>query len=501
MAAGTLFPSPWFTALDADANPLSGALANFYVAGTSTPAITYADVALTTPNSNPVIADGAGRVGPIFLTPGQSYKLVLTDANSVVIRTQDNIQGVPTSSNNIDITGTAGQSLSAGTVAYLSDGSGGKTAGQWYPADIANGYSSALNIIAMVPAAVSSGASGTFRVGGQVTGLASLTVGTTYYVGTAGAITASPQLNRRPIGEADSTSSLVLFQQSSPNSAQLDLGLCEFRLTLTTGTPITTADVVAATTIFCTPYQGNRLALYDGNGVPTIFAPPEFSIAVPATTSQNYDIFAFNNAGTPALELLAWASGSARATPLVNTIAPGIYTKSGDPTRRYLGSFRTTTVSGQTEDSFANRLLSNGNSLKRPLRIVESTNSWPYSIATYRQANANAANQVAVVVGLAGVFLELDLVATATGSSTGNMFVAIGEDSTISAASGQLMTFGTGTTSTTAANPRATLRRYPTIGYHTYAWLEQAQAIGVTTWFGNAGGVIVQSGLHGTIDG
>src|SRR5262249_34743365 len=129
-ATGTLFSAPWFYAYDSNGNPISGAKACFYVAGTTTPATTYSDVSLTTPNTNPVVADSAGRVGPVYLTPGNSYKLILQDStgtaltcDGAVVRTQDNIAAIPTSSNNVDITGTAGEAITAGQCVYLSDGS------------------------------------------------------------------------------------------------------------------------------------------------------------------------------------------------------------------------------------------------------------------------------------------------------------------------------------------------------------------------------------------
>src|SRR5262249_49796771 len=75
-ATGTLLPAPWFLAQDNNGNPINNAKVCFYVAGTSTLATTYSDVTLLTPNANPLRADAAGRVGPIYLTPGQSYKLV-----------------------------------------------------------------------------------------------------------------------------------------------------------------------------------------------------------------------------------------------------------------------------------------------------------------------------------------------------------------------------------------------------------------------------------------
>jgi hypothetical protein len=57
-----------------------GSLA-FYASGTSTPLATYSDSALTSPNTNPVVLDAAGRAGNIFLQ-NLAYKVVLSDANN-----------------------------------------------------------------------------------------------------------------------------------------------------------------------------------------------------------------------------------------------------------------------------------------------------------------------------------------------------------------------------------------------------------------------------------
>lgn len=86
---------------DTGVNVLSGGKLNFYVAGTSTPLATYPTLAdaqaLTNANPNPIILDSAGRpdnggaIGVYGVTTSD-YKVVLTDANDVTIRTYDNIR-------------------------------------------------------------------------------------------------------------------------------------------------------------------------------------------------------------------------------------------------------------------------------------------------------------------------------------------------------------------------------------------------------------------------
>jgi hypothetical protein len=71
---------------------LSGGKINTYAAGTTTPIATYTDNTGTTPNANPIILDSTGRYAQeIWLTVGQSYKFVITDALGTIQFTLDNI--------------------------------------------------------------------------------------------------------------------------------------------------------------------------------------------------------------------------------------------------------------------------------------------------------------------------------------------------------------------------------------------------------------------------
>lgn len=78
--------------LDASGNPYSGAKANFYATGTTTPQATYSNAALSTPNANPLVADAAGRFGPAYGPTTTDYKVVLTTSADVVIATYDPVQ-------------------------------------------------------------------------------------------------------------------------------------------------------------------------------------------------------------------------------------------------------------------------------------------------------------------------------------------------------------------------------------------------------------------------
>lgn len=212
----TLAPNPWFTGFDDEGNIVPGGLLFTYAAGTSTKKNTYTDVGGLVANTNPIELDDAGRVpSGLFLLPS-SYKFVLAPANDTdpptnPIRTQDNIGAVPTTDIDNDVTGTAGEAMTAGDCAYLSDGSGGLIAGRWYKADADNSYSSTLPIIGFVVTNVALGATTTIRLSGRVTGLLALTAGANYFVSaTAGGITDTSPGNSRFVGQADTISSIIV---------------------------------------------------------------------------------------------------------------------------------------------------------------------------------------------------------------------------------------------------------------------------------------------------
>jgi hypothetical protein len=190
----------------------SGALLYTWVAGgVTTPLATYSDYLLTTPNANPQVSSAFGLFGPIYLRPGLTYCFELKTSAGVLIWQQDYISAVPSADMDVDITGVAGVSIAALDVVYLSDGSGSLTAGRWYKADADLAYASNSAVLGMAPAAIASGAAGTIRTAGRITGLSGLTIGTRYYVsGTAGALSATQGKFRRLVGVADSATSLVL---------------------------------------------------------------------------------------------------------------------------------------------------------------------------------------------------------------------------------------------------------------------------------------------------
>jgi hypothetical protein len=537
----TIAPPPFQVTTDNNGRIINGGCVWTYLAGTTTATPTYSDNAGTL-NSNPIKSDSSGRF-TMFLVSGTSYKFVYENVpctvspplHGTVLRTADNISGVPSSSATVDITGTAGETISAGQCAYLSDGSGSKVSGSFYKCDSANTYSSSTPTVGLAPSAITSGAMGTIRISGSVSGL-SVAVGSTYYVGSTGAISTTASLNKRRIGDADTATTLIVTANPRPLFAtagstggvaystgtttdptftaagttgyaligaatapnwQPTAFVDDFGLTFTTATCHTTSDVTAATTLYLTPCTGNRITLFDSSGNPTTYTSAEISIAVPASTATVYDVWVYANAGVPTLELLAWTNATTRATATVRTTT-GRLTKSGDLTRLYVGSFETTAVAGQAEDSLTKRWLwSEYNRWPKAFQRLETTSSWTYSTATVRQANGSASNQVDVVIGQPGAVLDLTLNVSVSNSTGGvNIASGIGEDSTTTAVAWSFVTPAAGVNTMITAH----LLKYPAVGRHVYSWNEYSGATITTTFFGNATvGIASTSGLSGFV--
>jgi hypothetical protein len=70
---------PRLSYLDANGTPYPGALASFYLSGTSTPVIVYHDSDLTIEHSNPVVAENDGYFPAIYTSATTALKVVMTD--------------------------------------------------------------------------------------------------------------------------------------------------------------------------------------------------------------------------------------------------------------------------------------------------------------------------------------------------------------------------------------------------------------------------------------
>jgi len=270
------------------------------------------------------------------------------------------------------------------------------------------------------------------------------------------------------------------------------------RLTLQSGVAIPVTDQTSKTSIYYTPYNGDKISLYDPNtSTWSTYTFSELTLNIGTIPNNtNFDVFIYNNSGTLTLVSVSWSSDTSRSTSL--TLTNGIYLKSDALTRRYLGTFRTTS-STTTEDSNSKRFLWNyNNRVNRMLlkQYVASSWSWSGTANVYRYLGNNSANSVAFVNG---VQEDNIFVMAAVGSSGSGIQrqLAIGFDSEWSST---LAGNSTSQYEATAVQAEASNESYQSfanriagLGYHVAYALELQNSTTTVNYFGG-----VEAGISGT---
>ena len=185
----------------------------------------------------------------------------------------------------------------------------------------------------------------------------------------------------------------------------------------------------------------------------------------------------FNLAASPGGSAIA-TSGSQSGTHTIHCAqlrqtaivsVAGIYCKLGATTRKYLGTFFTTSTTA-TEDSLVKRYVWNYyNRAIRTMRRVESTASWTYNSNTYRQANAAAANQLAFVVGLVEDSVSAQVNGAILGTTNAGGIVGVGLNTYLTNSGVSSMHDGVNSTYTPTVS---TYDGYPALGANFLAWIE-----------------------------
>ena len=259
--------------------------------------------------------------------------------------------------------------------------------------------------------------------------------------------------------------------------------LIQGRLTLSSGVPVTTGDVTGATTVYYTPYRGDNISLYSTTaGRWFTYTSPEVSTSLSGLTANlPADVFAYWTGSAVALEVVNWTNGTTRATGLA--LQDGVYTKSGNATRLYLGTI-CGSGTGTCEDSQKNRFVCNyANRQPRKFLGVEPSNtSWVYNTATYRPMNNNTGNQAHVVSGLGDTIVDFFMLGASTIDVATTRYSGIGIDST----STPSYDYNLGATATFLSYSYTYLKSYITTGYHYIQPLECGAGSNNTTWYGQS---------------
>jgi len=270
------------------------------------------------------------------------------------------------------------------------------------------------------------------------------------------------------------------------------------RLTTVSGTPILTSNQLAKTTLYYTPFKGNQIAVY-ADGAWSVLSFAETSLSLSGyTANKNYDIWGYNNNGTFALDSTVWTNDTTRATAL--TTQDGIYCKTGDTTRRYLGTVRINSTGGQIDWSLGGAgsggtnarftIWNAVNRVKFNAVLSNSDDSWTQTgLGAYRiAANSSVPHRVDLVCGIASFFRAK--YHNKPSAATANMIVSIGLDSTTAKATSAVA----GQSNLTNTYVEGAFSGVISEGAHYLAPIEFTGAA-TATWVGDAGASQQQFGM------
>lgn len=263
---------------------------------------------------------------------------------------------------------------------------------------------------------------------------------------------------------------------------------------------------IAASSVIATVDSATQITMNNNataNGTVTI------TFKIPA--SKNVDIFAVLVSGAIELRLgNIWTNATTRAIAVSADLSSGIYTNydatlnstnyNSIPADQgtYLGTVRTTATAGQTESSVTKRFIWNYyNRFPMVLNVTDTTDSWTYTTATWRQVRATSTNQVDVCIGILEGVVFVEAFHLVSNTSSVNTATGIGVDATNA---NSALTYG-GSASAGGGNTPCSARYIgrPGVGYHYFAWLEISQAAGTSTWKGDNGLTYIQTGLSGYV--
>lgn len=505
---------------DDNSKPISGGKLRIYTVDTTSLASVYSNPGLTVALTNPVVADSAGRLPPIFIAAG-TYDLALLTAADALVDSFDDYN-VPDLDGLDDILFP----VVAKTADYtLADGDSGKVLE--VNADAAPGTLATITAEAgdrgngFLVSIVNSGTSGTVLIspdaGETIDGLSSvlLTAGQGLIMVSRGAS------GWRIISRKEQT---IILPQG--------------RLTLVTATPVMTSDQTGKTSIFYTPYLGKFVPIWNGfEYVTTPFS--ELTLALDSDsghtgyhqTGKNFDLFVVNDGGTVRLGTgPAWTSDTGRGTGAGTTElsrANGILANAVSMTLRFGSSSGNTVVIAAGKATYVGsvRMTSNGQTAwvanpaatagggactlylwnmynRVPVSSLcrDSTDTWTYATSTWRPKNEGGTgsglnNRVSLLRGIDEDAVEAEDFAAIT-SNSGSAIWANGVAVDATAAISGLPGRGSSNASSMTSNAIGKYRGYPGLGYHFLQSVEIALG-GTPTFAGDNGAAAnTQSGLY-----
>ena len=306
-------------------------------------------------------------------------------------------------------------------------------------------------------------------------------------------------------------------------------GVISGRLTLTSGVPVLTATVSAATSVIFTPYNGNTIPIWNATLSKFVWAPfSEVSQATtdttksPAavTTNSNYDVFCWSDSGTfRCTHGPAWTSATARGTGVGTTQISDLHS-AGIPVNTnaitngpgaglgtYVGSFRSNGSS--TVDFIEGASASGGtagvigiwnqyNRVPVQMTVNDSGTGYTYSLAAIRQARASAGNQVSLISGQAEDAISCKSVRGANSAAVSGAFFQFGfglDSTTAYALSASAWTFASlHSMAEIDLKPSIAIDLPPQLGWHTISAIENGDGTNATSFDNNSSDFMSVSG-------
>jgi hypothetical protein len=505
--------SAFFRILDDDGHAVSGGKLRIRNANTSDLSSVYSNAGLSIALTNPVEADSAGFIPPIYIAAG-TYDITMLDASDVQIGDVFEDYNVP----DID----ALDDLDFPVVSKTADFTiTNEDSGKVFEVDASAAPGTLITVTAEAGTVGNGVMCIVVNVGASGTVLIQAGVGETFDGG-ASSYTLDEQNEAAGIVSRGAAGWRVILQPSPTIPPVVPQG----RLTLTSATPVLVADVTSATSIYYTPYAGRYIPIYDGTEFTnTAFA--ELTLALDSNSGhsiyhqsgKNFDLYVVNDDGTVRLGTgAAWTNDTTRAEAL--TRLQGILVNNASMTLRFGSASGNTITVAASQGTYVGtvRMSADGttlfvanpaaaagggncrlllynhyNRIRTSSMCRDSANSWANTSASWDEANNSTSNRISVLRGSDDE--PLDATFTAVASSTSNTILAcgIGVDSVaaFSGSPGNLLTQGTAVPS----NLHATYSGFPGIGFHYFQALEYGGSNG--TFYGdNNAATVTQMALR-----
>jgi hypothetical protein len=299
------------------------------------------------------------------------------------------------------------------------------------------------------------------------------------------------------------------------------------RLTPTTHTPVTVADVTSSTVVYYTSYVGGYIPVWNGTSFTNLSFTSDLVLTLTAAASANalVDVFAIDvggvatlgfgpvwgtstpgsgargsGAGTTELARIGGVYANANVITLLNGVSTYSAISAGRAT--YLGTIWVDGVAGQVtchRTYGQSRKFGVWNAYNRvPLTLVagDGTASWAYTTVAYRPSNNNTANSLGVMTGLAEE--QCSVAFDQNVAVTGGAFplAGIGVNST-TVPSGKVASGGVGNATSGQYSLVARHEMQASLGINTLTALEEGSTSGTPTFSGTAAHMALSASYRG----